>query len=320
MGKSSKVMNLNEAISKFVHDQDFLYLGGFIQAEPYAAVYEIIRQQKRELKVSKATGIAHVDMMIGAGCIRQLITSYLWNPIPKSAHAFRRAVEKSIPHSIELEEYPLLALSLAYWAGAMGLPFVASKAMLGTNFPDSGAFLGENKCKIIDSPINGEKVCLVPGLKHDVGIIQAQRADAKGNTQMWGLMGSTKYGINSCQKVIVCVEEIVSSDVIQQDPNRTIIPAIKVDAVVELPWGSYPSYMQGYYDRDFRFFPAYERETRTVEGFHAYLDKWVYGVRNHQEYMEKIGHERMKELKMPSKESMPINYGDYSHFPKLESL
>ncbi len=321
MNNCNKIMTLDGAISKFVHDRTNLYLGGFIQGEPYAIIYEIIRQRKKELTLSKAAGIEHVDMMIGAGCIKRLITSYLWNPIPKSAHAFRRSMEKGIPNRIELEEYTLLALSLAYLAGSMGLPFIATKLMLGTDYINSKSLSGHNnRCKVIDSPINKEKVCLVPGITHDVGIIQAQRADAKGNVQMWGVLGSTKYGINSCKKIIVCVEEIVSSEIIASDPNRTIIPAHKVDAVVELPWGSYPSGIQGYYDRDFRFTSAYERATQTVEGFNEYLENWIYGVSNHEEYMDKIGSERMEKLKCRKKMCFPVNYGDYMEFPKIEPL
>jgi len=317
MTLQSKVMSMSDAIKRFVRDGDTIYLGGFIQGEPYAAIHEIIRQRRKDLTVSKAVGVVHIDMLIGAGCVERLITSYVWNPIPKSAHAFRRSIEKGIPQSIELEEYPLLALTLAYFAGSVGLPFVATKTMLGTDFIRNYSFLGENKFKVIESPFNGEKVCLIPGLKHDVGIIQAQREDELGNTQAWGLLGSTKYGINSCKKIIVCVEEIVSQDVIKKDPNRTIIPGFKVDAVVEEPWGSYPSYIQGYYDRDFNFFSEYERETRNVEDFNRYLEEWVYGIRDRKEYMEKIGLERMERLKAPKRESVPVNYGNYTDFPRL---
>lgn len=317
MTQENKVMSMKDAIEKLVNDGDTIYLGGFIQGEPYAAIHEIIRQEKRDLTVSKAAGIVHIDMLIGAGCVKRLITSYLWNPIPKSAHAFRRALEEGFPHPIELEEYPLLAITVAYFAGSVGLPFVATKTMLGTDFVRNYSFLGEGKFKVIESPFNGEKVCLIPGLKHDVGIIQAQRADEFGNTQAWGLLGSTKYGINSCRKIIVCVEEIVPSDVIKKDPNRTLVPGFRVDAVVEEPWGSYPSYVQGYYDRDFRFFPHYERETRSIEDFNQYLEEWVYGVRDRKEYMEKIGQERMERLRVPKRESVPVNYGNYADFPEL---
>ena len=192
--------------------------------------------------------------------------------------------------------------------------------MLGTGFVGVRTFLGENKCKVTESPFDGQKVCLIPGLTHDVGIIQAQRADEEGNTQAWGILGSTKYGIMSCKRVIVCVEEIVPSEVVKSDPNRTIVPAPMVDAVVEEPWGAYPSYMQGYYDRDFRYFPAYERETRTVEGFQEYLDKWVYSVKDRKEYMEKIGWDRVEKLKVAARLSSPVNYGDYSKFPDLPSM
>ena len=318
MSPQSKLTTTTEAIRRFVHDGDTVYLGGFIQGEPSAAVHEIIRQRKKNLTISKVAGTDHIDLMIGAGCIKRLITSYLWNPVPKSAHAFRRAMEKGIPQSLELEEYPLLVMSLAYLAGSMGLPFVATKTMLGTGFVRHYSFLGEKKFKVIESPFDGEKVCLIPGLHHDVGIVQAQRADEWGNTQAWGILGSTKHGINSCKKIIVCAEEIVPSDTIRKDPNRTIIPGFRVNAVVEEPWGCYPSYMQGYYDRDFRFFPDYERQTRNVDSFQRYLEKWVYGVGNRQEYMEKIGRNRMEKLKAGERASTPVNYGDFTAFPELE--
>jgi glutaconate CoA-transferase subunit A len=314
----NKVTSMKDAIQKYVRDGDTVYLGGFIQGEPYAAIHEIIRQRKKELTISKAAAIIHIDMLVGAGCVNRLITTYFWSPIPKPCHAFRRALEQQIPHPLELEEYPLLALTLAYFAGSTGLPFVATKAMLGTSFTQYRSFLGEKKFKVIDSPFDGQKVCLIPGLNHDVGIIQAQRADELGNTQAWGLLASTKHGINSCKNIIVCVEEIVSAEVIKQDPNRTIVPGLRVSAVVQEPWGSYPSYIQGYYDRDFRFFPAYERATRTVEGFEQYLEKWVYGVEGRAEYMKKIGPERLEKLKVSPKESLPVNYGDYTTFPEID--
>ena len=309
---------MKDAIQKFVGDGDTVYLGGFIQGEPYAAIHEIIRQRKKELTISKAASIIHIDMLVGAGCVKRLITTYFWSPVPKPCHAFRRAMEQQIPHPVELEEYPLLAITLAYFAGATGLPFVATKTMLGTSFTQYHSFLGEEKFKVIDSPFDGQKVCLIPALNHDVGIIQAQRADEWGNTQAWGLLASTKHGIHSCKNIIVCVEEIVPSEVIKQDPNRTIVPGFRVNAVVKEPWGSYPSYIQGYYDRDFRFFSAYERATRTEEGFKKYLDKWVYRVEGRAEYMKMIGPERMEKLKISPKESIPVNYGNYTSFPEVD--
>jgi glutaconate CoA-transferase subunit A len=310
----NKVMNMNEAIDLFVHDGDTVYIGGFVQHEPYAAIHEIIRQKKRNLTISTAAATIFADLLIGAGCVKRIIASYIWNPLPANAHAFRRAVEKGIPNQIEVEEYSLFALNLAYFAGAMRLPFVATKTLLGTDFINQRGFMGEGKLKVIESPFNGEKVCLIPPIRHDVGIVQLQRADSHGNAQAWGLLGPTRFGLYSCDKIIVCVEEIVDSEIIQRDPNRTIVPSFRVNAVVEEPWGAYPSYIQGYYNRDWRFIASYARETETLEGFQRYLKEWIYDVKNRKEYCEKVGKERLQSLKGKDQFSTPVNYGFYDQF------
>ncbi len=244
MKPRTKVMTMAEAIEQFVRDDDSVFLGGFIAGEPYAAVHEIIRQKKRNLTVSKGAGLLALDMLIGACCVRRVISTYIWNPIFKPAHAFRRAVEKGIPRPIELEEYSLLAFNLAYFTGALDLPFVATKSLLGSDLLTQNSFLN-HKFQLINSPFTGEQVAVIAPLKHDVGILQVQRTDQEGNAQAWGPLGQSKWGINSCSKVIICAEEIVPEGVIREDPQRTIVPAFKVSAVVKESWGSYPDYMPG---------------------------------------------------------------------------
>ena len=305
----NKKATMEEAVKEFVADGDTVYLGGFIQHEPYAAVHEIIRQKRRGLIVSKCAGMIALDQLIGAGCVDKIISTYIWNPLPKPAHALRRCIEKGIPHEIRMEEYSILSLSLSYFAGALDLPFIATKTLMGSDLMRHSSFFDENKFRIIESPFNGEKVCLLPPLKHDVGIIQVQRADRDGNAQAWGLMGDSKYGINSCSKVIICAEEIVDTEVIKRDPSRTIIPGFKVHAVVEEPWGGHPSYVSGYYDIDWRYFSFYDKATETLDGFENYLDEWVYRVRDRSEYLEKIGKKNLDELKPKPWKSDPIDYG-----------
>lgn len=311
MAEQTKVMSMREAIARFVHDGDTVYLGGFVQHEPYAAVHEIIRQRRQNLTVSRCGGITIVDLLAGAGCVDRVLTSYVWNPVPKPAHAFKRAVEKGFPRPIEVEDYTVLTMTLAYFVGACDLPFVAAKTPLGSDVVSRRTFRGENKFKVIESPFTGEKVCLIPPLKHDVGIIQIQRADADGNGQAWGVLGDSKYGINSCRKVILCVEEIVDQEVISRDPNRTIIPGLKVCAVVAEPWGGHPSYVTGYYDLDWPYFLYYDEATRTAEGFNAYLEKWVYGVKDRREYLDLVGEARLQKLRAGVQPSGQVNYGQY---------
>ena len=305
---ADKVMSMKEAIESFVHDGDTVFLGGFVAGETFAATHEIIRQNKRDLTVSRGGGLVPFDMLMGAGCMKKAISSYVWNPIFKPAHAFRRAVEKGIPQPVELEEYSLLTISLAYFAGALDLPFVATKSLLGTDIAKQ-SLIPAQRVKIVDSPFNGEQVALISPLKHDVGIIHIQRADKEGNAQAWGPMGANKWGINSCSRVIVSAEEIVPSEVIRKDPQRTIIPGFRVDAVVEEPWGSYPEYMAGYYDRDWKYFTWYYEATKTEEGFNSFLEEWVYGVKSWKEFLAKIGEARLNELKAGPWLSSPVNYG-----------
>lgn len=311
MVEQNKLMSMREAVEEFVKDGDTVYIGGFIKQDAYSAVHEIIRQGKRDLTISTAVGVLFPDMLAGAGCIRKLITSYTGNPLPRPAHAFKRALDEGIPRKMEIEDHSVLSLSLAYFAGALDLPFIGCQTIMGSGMQEDNP-LGESRFKIVESPFDGRKVCLVPPIKHDVGILQVQRADSSGNGQSWGVMADSGYGINSCKKVILCVEEVVDRDVIRSDPNRTIIPGIKVNAVVEDPWGSHPSFMPGHYDIDWEYLVYYEQVTRTKQGFEEYLDRWVYGVKDRKEYMKLVGEEKMQKLSVGKHMSGSVNYGQYN--------
>ena len=318
MSPKSKLISLTEAIDRFVPHGAVLYLGGFVQQEPFAAVHEIIRQGKKNLTLSKCAGMILLDQLIGAGAVKRLITAFCWNPLPAPAHCFARGTTKGVPNKIELEEYSILGLSLAYLAGALDLPYVAAKTMLGSGFdPEWGQSGVENRLKFEASPFNGERVCLIPPIKHDVGIIQVQRSDPYGNAQSWGLQGDTRYGIMSCKEIIVCAEEIVESDVIRHDPNRTLVPGFRVQAVVEESWGGHPVAMPGFYDMDWPYFAYYEQSSRTEELFQGYLKKWVYGVKNRKEYLELLGRQRLERLRPEAFQSEPVDYGRLSRLFEL---
>ena len=160
----------------------------------------------------------------------------------------------------------------------------------------------------MDCPFTGEKLAAVPALRPDVTIVHAQRADKNGNTQIWGLMGVQKEAAFASKRVIVVVEELVDESVIRQDPNRTLIPGLQVDAVVVEPWGAHPSYAQGYYDRDNDFYVAWDKIAREETTFKKYLEEYVYGVKDRAEYMKKTAGlaERLKAKPMIS---TGVNYG-----------
>jgi glutaconate CoA-transferase, subunit A len=272
---------MREAISALVHDRATLVIEGFTHLICFAAAHEIIRQRRRELTLCRLTPDVIYDQMIAAGCARKLVFSWAGNPGAGSLHAFRRAAEgKSGSAPLELEEYSHFGMVARFSAGAARLPFWPLRNYMGTDLPRANPQIRSVAC-----PFTGEALAAVPALNPDVTIVHAQRADAAGNTQIWGLLGVQKEAAFASKRVIVVVEELVDENVIRSDPNRTIIPGTIVDAVVVEPWGAHPSYAQGFYDRDNQFYVGWEPISRDPAALERYLDEWVYGVTDRAEYM-----------------------------------
>jgi glutaconate CoA-transferase subunit A len=215
--------------------------------------------------------------MIAAGCAKKLVFSWAGNPGVGSLHAFRRAVESG---ALELEEYSHFGMVARFAAGAARLPFWSLRNYAGTDLPKANPRIRSVTC-----PYTGEALATVPALNPDVTIVHAQRADAQGNAQIWGLLGVQKEAAFASERVIVVVEELADEHVIRSDPNRTLIPAPIVSAVVHEPWGAHPSYAQGYYDRDNDFYVKWEGISRDAGSLQRYLDEFIYGVRDRDEYM-----------------------------------
>jgi glutaconate CoA-transferase subunit A len=272
-------MSMKEAVARFVRDGDTVVIEGFTHLISFAAGHEIIRQRRRDLTLCRLTPDLIYDQMIAARCARKLVFSWAGNPGVGSLHAFRRAVEGQ---SLEIEEYSHFGMVARFSAGAAGLPFWPLRNYGGTDLPRANP-----RIKAVACPYTGEALATVPALNPDVTIVHAQRADAQGNTQIWGLLGVQKEAAFASRRVIVVVEELVEEGVIRSDPNRTVIPAIIVDAVVVEPWGAHPSYAQGYYDRDNDFYVAWEGISREPGQIERYLDEFVYGVPDRAAYVAK---------------------------------
>ena len=303
----NKLYTMDEAVSRFVHHGSTVAIEGFTAFICFAAAHEIIRQKKKDLTLCRLTPDLIYDQMIAAGVAKKLVFSYLGNPGVGSLHCIRRAVEKAIPRELEIEEYSHFGMVGRYSAGASKLPFFPLRSYVGSDIS------GVNKrIRMVDSPYNDEKIAVVPPLNPDVAILHAQRADNQGNTQIWGLVGVQKEAAFASKKVIVVVEEIVEESVIRRDPNRTLIPGLIVDAVVQEPYGAHPSYVQGYYDRDNEFYLGWDRISRDQVQTESWLDEWVYGVPNRQAYLDKLGVDRMEVLKPGEMLAGPVDYGLYA--------
>ncbi len=298
---------MRDAIAETVHDGDCVAIEGFTHLICFAAGHEIIRQRKRDLTLARLTPDLVYDQMIAAGVARKLIFSWLGNPGVGGLHAIRRRVENADPAPLELEEYSHFGMVGRYAAGAANLPFYPLRSYFETDLPKANPLI-----RPIKSPYGEETVYAVPPLKPDVTIVHAQRADAEGNTQMWGLLGCQKEAAFAADRVVVVVEELVDESVVRADPNRTVIPGLIVDAVVVEPWGAHPSYVQGSYDRDNRFYLDWDGVSRDAAATQAWLDEWVYGLSGRAEYVEKLGAERVEGLKPSGKApSGSVDYGVY---------
>jgi len=292
---------MREAVAAHVRDGDTVIIEGFTHLICFAAGHEIIRQRRRDLTLCRLTPDLIYDQMIAAGCARKLVFSWAGNPGAGSLHAFRRAVEGKGP-PLELEEYSHFGMVARLSAGAARLPFWTMRNYMGTDLPRVNPMIRSVSC-----PYTGEVLSTVSALNPDVTIVHAQRADAQGNTQIWGLLGVQKEAAFASDRVIVVVEEIVDESVIRADPNRTVIPGLIVDAVVVEPWGAHPSYAQGYYDRDNEFYIAWERISRDPAALARYIDEFVYGVRDRGEYVEKCGN--LERLRASERICAGVNYG-----------
>jgi glutaconate CoA-transferase, subunit A len=299
---------MRDAVSRFVRDGDTVVIEGFTHLICFAAGHEIIRQGRRDLTLARLTPDLIYDQLIAAGCVRKLVFSWAGNPGVGSLHAFRRAVEGKRgeggnTRALEIEEYSHFGMVARFSAGAARLPFWPLRNYGGTDLPRVNP-----RIKTVACPYTGETLATVPALNPDVTIVHAQRADAAGNTQMWGLLGVQKEAAFASTRVIVVVEELVEETVIRSDPNRTVIPGMIVSAVVVEPWGAHPSYAQGYYDRDNDFYVAWEAISRDPAKLGRYLEEFVHGVPDRAGYLAKQPGLAAR-LKTKERLSRGVNYG-----------
>jgi glutaconate CoA-transferase subunit A len=304
-----KTMTMRDAVAEYVHDGDTVALEGFTHLIPTAAGHEIIRQGRRNLTLVRMTADIVADQMLAAGCLTTLVSSFVGNSSAGSLGELRRRVERASPEPLVFEEYSHYGMICRYLAGAQRLPFYPLRSYGGSQLPEVNSALRK-----VTSPYPGpdgesEDIYVVPPVNPDVAIIHAQRADRGGNTQIWGLTGVQAEAVYASRKAIVVVEEVAADEVIRSDPNRTLVPSHAVDAVVECPRGAHPSFAQGYYDRDNAFYRAWSDISKDEERLTEWLREWVYGTRDHAEYVEKLGAEFWEGLAVGEAMSLPVNYG-----------
>jgi acyl CoA:acetate/3-ketoacid CoA transferase alpha subunit len=283
-----KLMTEQEAVSRFVTDGCYIgtELYGTVRC-PMSVCHEVIRQNKKNLRVC-GQGVLELDMWLAAGLIKKLDITYLGMEVYGTSSALRREVESGRVDSCV--EWSNAAISWRMKATAMGVPFLPARSMLGTDT------LKYSSAKVVEDPFTGVKVCLLPALILDVGLIHVHRADRYGNAQIEGISGFAFEMARASKRLIISAEEIVPTDYIRQYPDRTMIPYYLVDAVVHAPFGSHPGEMAYMYGRDEPAIREWIEANKTAEGAQVYLDKYVRGVKNHAEYLALVGQERLAQL------------------------
>jgi glutaconate CoA-transferase subunit A len=213
-------------------------------------------------------------------------------------------VEAKYNERIEIEEYSHGGMMTRLQAGSQGLPFGVIHSFMGSDIA-----LKNSQIKNIQCPYTKKTFSTVPALNPDLCIVHVQRADVRGNAQVWGLMGTQKESAFASKRVIVCAEEIVESSLIRKDPNRTLIPETIVQHVCHVPWGCHPSYAQGYYDRDNDFYVEWDTLSRDPQSLENFLQEFVYSCKDHNDYMKKMGQDLMKKLKAKPRVCEGVDYG-----------
>ena len=279
-----KIMTLEEAVG-LVNDGDSVAIGGCTASRtPMALIWAMIRARKSDLSISRSITSTEGDLLFASGVSRHILTSGFSQGIVWGISKVMRAYTES--HRARFEEWSHMSLGLRYRAGAMGIPFIPTRAMLGSDV--AGQL---DNVKEIDCPFTGEKMLLIPALNPDVALIHVHRCDAFGNAQIDGLQFMDIDIAMAANRVILTTERIISNDQIRRTPDQTKIPFIAVDAVVEVPYGSAPHECYGLYEPMFEHMDAYAALTAKdpEAGVAEYLKRHYYGPNRWSDYLDLLG-------------------------------
>lgn len=319
-GSIDKTILLDEAIDRFVTDGCHISIGGFtLNRNPMAAVYEIIRQRKKNLHLYAHSNGQGLDELIGAGCLSALEIAYAGTGrFAPTCIRFRKAVRKG---SFPVEDYSNYHMTLRFMAGAMGVPFLPTRSSLGSDIINKWGFseeyrssipeIPDKKLVVMDNPFNHladiPKVVLVPAINPDVTIIHVQKADRQGTARIEGLTFADLEQARAAKHLIMTCEELVSAESLRKNPDHNHIPYFCVDAVVHIPFGAYPTACYRYYDYDPYFLKLYKSVAEKDDTYERYLDDYIFGTQNHEQFLEKIGREKLDNIKADTRTGYAVN-------------
>jgi len=289
-----KRITLAEA-AKMVGDGDGLFWGGFgYQRAPIAFAHELVRQKKRNLTVYTCGSEVDLEIMAGAGVATRYEIAFSAIEALGLSYNIRRRVSEG---KLAVEDYTNLAMAMRFLGGALNVPFMPLRSMMGTDMVNLRRYRGDDKLKVMDCPFTGDKICIVPSIQPDFSIVHVQRVDKLGNAQIDGIVGEDLEGSRCGKKLIVLAEELIDTAEVRTRPDQTKIPAMYVDHVVVLPYIAHPMMCHDYYDYDLEHLQMFHKMTRTEEGWQEYLDNYILGVDDHHGYLNLVGCDNLHKLR-----------------------
>lgn len=283
--RKDKRMSLKEAVAEYVSDGDIMTDGGFCYVRTsIQSFFEVIRQQKKNLQFCSSPNTNH-SYMINAGCCRYSHNSYLG--------AEMRGIDRNYARQLKagkvtiLSEWSHGSMAQGFKAAQLGLPGVFSKQLLGSDMIKYNPYV-----KVMQNPMRSDSdpVVFIPAIYPDVSIIHVHAADKKGNARFFGPAVNDIAMAAATRKLIITAEEIVPESDIRYNNKGVFIPAMYVDAVVELPFGAVPGQMPGCYYWSRQWWEmAFRYAMKSDENFQHFLEYWVYSVKDQYEFIEKLG-------------------------------
>ncbi len=271
-------MTAQHAVKKYIHNSDTVFIGGFGHAIPFAIAHEIVRQKKHNLHLVKTGADIVFDFLVAGGCASRLSCGWYGNPGIGMSNIISKAVASG---ELALTESTNFSMVLRLHAGKLGVPFIPSPILANGDL--AGTVDG---IKTINCPFTDTQYQAHSALNPDVAIVHAQRSDIDGNAQLWGSVGDTIDGCDASKRIICSVEEICESEEILLSPHLTKLPAHKVVAVIQQPFGAYPSYLHDYYQRDERYYEEHGGNTKDTLKSDEWLRKSIYDHHDFDSYLK----------------------------------
>ncbi|MCP4752240.1 MAG: CoA transferase subunit A [Proteobacteria bacterium] len=321
--KLNKVMTEQEAVSTFLKDGDTFTVGGFLLNRESDCVFrEIARQGRKHLTFIEESCSFGIDILIGIGALDRFDLAYMpqrqiggINGLPCLERCFKEGDPKPVnmggvmqtpnyegsEKPLEVVDWTNFMVSLRFVAGALNVPFMPCRSSLGTDIPKYN-----KEIMITEDPFEKKPIAYIPALRPDVAFISVQKADRRGNGQVFGYKGVDEWKARAAKHVVLFTEELVTTKKIAENPALTVVPSHCTDAVVVLPYNSHPHGVFGRYTTDGLVLFNNTVAWQTRKGFEAWMNEWVYGCKDHFEYCEKTGWEKLDYIGKSESKSNPL--------------